>query len=940
MGLGLLQRDSELAALERLLHEVRAGAGRLAVVEGPPGVGKSSLLRATAGAAEESGMQVLRAWAGPLEQKAGWGIARQLFAPLVGTGAPDDDGGGWDRLEGGPARLARRVLDPDPVAPAPRGDAAHAASYGLVALTTDLAERAPILLVVDDVHWADHPSLRWLVQLTRQLRELPLGLLCAVRSGEPPAAPELLGELLAAAPEPPIRPRPLGPDAVEAIVTRRMPSAGAAFAHACHAACAGNAFLLGALIDELPAQGVEPSDDVAARLTAYGPEQVARTVELQLSRLPNGAVALAHAYAVLGRGVLLRQAAELAGLEVAEAGLLADRLAAVGILTAAGNGLAHPLVESALYRSLPPGERSLLHRRAAELLAAERAEVETVGLHLVHAEPASDPRTVEWLQAAATRAHLRGAPETAATFLRRALAEPPSAPGLVADLHCELGLELAAHVQPGAREHLREAVERATTPEQRLRIALAGSRGVGLAGHFDDAIEIAREGLAEAAGDRVLRGQLELEMVCSMMLSATTVAEGYERVRAHRAAAPDSLWQIPLAWVESVGGGRPPERTRERLARVLEEVTPPRGTDSLVSTWTKFILIANGDFDTARRLCDSLVETARPQGWLIALAHGSFVRAIVLVHLGRIREARADAEVSFRFKRTNSPPAALVWSLFPLVEALTELGEPDEAEAVLAAGLPTGDPPEGTLSGAFFLERRARLRCAQGRYDEAHADLLRAADWWERLRVRHPAGAAWRVLDAEVLVALGDRGAARKRALEHLALADACGLPEPRGAGLRALALSAEPSEAVELLERAVDVLGPSPARLEHTRALVALGAALRRVNRRAEAREPLRQALDQAERGGMRLLADRARHELRAAGARPRRTALTGIDALTPSERQVADLVAQGHGNREIAHQLYVSRRTVETHLTHAFAKLGVASRTELVELLEPETV
>jgi DNA-binding CsgD family transcriptional regulator len=154
-----------------------------------------------------------------------------------------------------------------------------------------------------------------------------------------------------------------------------------------------------------------------------------------------------------------------------------------------------------------------------------------------------------------------------------------------------------------------------------------------------------------------------------------------------------------------------------------------------------------------------------------------------------------------------------------------------------------------------------------------------------------------------------------------------------------ALALTAPPEEAVELLERSVTLLAASPARLEHTRALVALGSAFRRVNRRSDAREPLRQALDQAQRGGMRLLADRARHELQAAGARPRRTALTGIDSLTPSERQVADLAAQGHANREIAQRLYVTRRTVETHLTHAYGKLGVSSRSDLVELLTVET-
>jgi DNA-binding CsgD family transcriptional regulator len=138
----------------------------------------------------------------------------------------------------------------------------------------------------------------------------------------------------------------------------------------------------------------------------------------------------------------------------------------------------------------------------------------------------------------------------------------------------------------------------------------------------------------------------------------------------------------------------------------------------------------------------------------------------------------------------------------------------------------------------------------------------------------------------------------------------------------------------VGLLEQAVGLLDPSPARLEHTRALVDLGSVLRRINRRSAARDPLRQGLELAERGGMLRLALRARSELGACGARPRRSAVTGIDSLTPAERQVADLAATGQSNREIAQRLYVTRRTVETHLTHAFAKLGISGRSELVDL------
>ena len=479
----LLDRDSDLAAIGRQLAAVRAGDGRVTVVEGPAGIGKSSLLAAAARFAEADGMSVARARGGPLEQDAAWGVARQLF--------------GRGERAAGAAALARRALDPETPEPALAGDAMHAAAHGLSWLAADLADAAPLLLVVDDVHWADAPSLRWLGQLARRLDELPLGVLCAVRSGEPVPEPELLAELLAAA-EPPLRPGPLGPAAAETLVRRDLPRADASFAHACHAVTGGNPFLLRALLGHLVAERIEPSEQVAAGLSTFGPEQVARSVERRLARLPDGAAPLARAYAVLGRTAPLRHAARLAGLECDEAAPLADALRAAGLLE--GDGLAHPLVAGALYRSLPPGERALWHARAARLLESERADAEDVAVHLLRAEPVADPATVATLRQAAALAGARGAPESAAGFLRRALAEPPLDPAVAADVTGELGQALAAYLHPDAPAMLRAAVERAASPEQRCELALRGARALGLGGHFPAAMDVARPVLDDPGG--------------------------------------------------------------------------------------------------------------------------------------------------------------------------------------------------------------------------------------------------------------------------------------------------------------------------------------------------------------------------------------------------------------------------------------------------------
>ncbi|GAA1858573.1 LuxR family transcriptional regulator [Asanoa iriomotensis] len=922
--MGLLQRDAELASLWRQLTEVRSGAGRLIVVDGPAGIGKSSLLAATAAAAARAGMRTLRAAGSPLEQDAGWGVARQVFAALRGAE--------WDRLAVGAAALARRALDADEAEPVRGGDAMHAATHGLTWLAAGVAEQPPTLMVVDDVHWADPPSLRWLAGLGRQLADLPLAVLCAVRSGEPPSDADLLDELLATAPEPPVRPGPLGSDAVATVVSARLPAAEPAFATACHAATAGNPFLLGALINHIVAERVEPTDAVAATLRTFGPEQVARSVGRLLARLPAGAAALARAFAVLGRDAPLRHAGELAELSADEVIGLADRLCAAGLLDRDGDRwfLVHPLVAAALHAQLPAGELSRWHARTARLLHAERADPETVALHLLHTQPVRDAATVDTLREAAARAAVRGAPQSAVVFLQRALAEPPPTRADEAEVRSELALSLAAQVRPDAPALLATAVELATTAEQRSRIALSGARALGLVGRFVEAAQLCRVGLDRAAGiapDR--RVQLEAELIANSWLDASTVDAARQRLRQPAAPHDDPAWQVVTACA-SLFDGVPATETLARLAPALDSGAID-GT--VVGTLAKFVLIDSGDLDTARAQCTALIEVARPQGWLVALTHGSFLRALADIRAGRIRDAEADARFAYEFKLPISPLPILMWTALPFVEALTQLDELDEAQRVLRTIGADGDLPPGLLATAHLLEARGRLSLARHQPGAAHADLCAAGDLWRAFGAAHPGLAAWRVDAAEALVALGDRAAARRLAQEHLELADRVRLPGARADGLRALART--PPAPVEHLQQAAALLDGSTERLEHTRVLVDLGAALRRGNQRVAARAPLRQALALADRGGMRLLARRARHELTAAGARPRRAAVTGSAALTSAEHRVATLAAQGCSNPEIAQRLYVTRRTVETHLTHVYAKLGVTTRADLTASL-----
>jgi DNA-binding CsgD family transcriptional regulator len=418
------------------------------------------------------------------------------------------------------------------------------------------------------------------------------------------------------------------------------------------------------------------------------------------------------------------------------------------------------------------------------------------------------------------------------------------------------------------------------------------------------------------------------------MLHVSTIGEARRRMheRSQETSALE-LWRVTQASADMLEN-RPAAETLALMRPALERHALAAEPGSLLTAVATLHLIANDQLQTAIALADALADVARPRGWLIALAHGSMFRAMALIRAGEIRDGDADARLAFDYKLPVAPAPAMLWCLTFLVDALVEGDQLADADAALIAARQQGAPPPGALPAPLLLQSRARLRLAQHRPEEALADAEAAGARAHELGLRHAVLASWRAEAVEALVILGEVPAARRLADEQLELAEHLGTPGARGAALRVLARTV--TEPISLLERAVETLAGSQARLEHTRALVDLGAALRRANRRADARGSLLRALELADRTGMRLLVRRARDELNAAGARPRRSALSGPGALTPAEHRVAQLAAEGHSNRAIAERLYVTQRTVETHLTHAFQKLDITSRTELAAALD----
>jgi DNA-binding CsgD family transcriptional regulator len=266
-----------------------------------------------------------------------------------------------------------------------------------------------------------------------------------------------------------------------------------------------------------------------------------------------------------------------------------------------------------------------------------------------------------------------------------------------------------------------------------------------------------------------------------------------------------------------------------------------------------------------------------------------------------------------------------------VLEVLIERGELGDAERLLAE---SGIADRGAGDDFTYhpmLHARARLRAARGDLDGARADFA-------ALRRRPGRWNTYLPLVPALLVApeLGEaREEERERAERMLREGQAWGTPRAVGMALRALGLAEGGERGLELLEESTRVLEPSPARLEYARALTDFGAALRRANRRSDARAPLRLALDLADACAATPLAERARQELRAAGGRPRRARTSGAQALTASERRIASMAAEGLSNPEIAQALFVTRKTVEAHLGNAYRKLGIRSRTGLAGAL-----
>jgi ATP/maltotriose-dependent transcriptional regulator MalT len=924
----VVERAAELAALDHVLSDLDGGQGSCVCVIGPAGMGKTTLVRVFADRAASDGCRTWLASAGELDGQVPFGVLRRLLdQPVRDLTAADRQS-----LEGGPARRALSQLwggAPAPSEPTDQGDMLHSLAWLLGALVAS----GPAAVIVDDAQWADEESLIFLASLRERLHHMPLAVIVAARD-ERGAEGRGLARLVADPDALVMRLAALSRTGVDAVLDERWPGVGAATAAAVHEVTDGNPFLVTALTDALGDRAGTVDADV---VRATVPASVVDLILARLSVLSPSAQSLAWSVAVLGTGPTA-VAAVLAGISIEQAGEAADDLRRIGLLADAPElAFRHSLLRSAVDATLGADARDRLHRTAARLLAdsGERGRSRAAA-HLLASAGVGDPWAVGILRAAANDALAVGAPQSAVALLSRAVDEPADTTVRPA-LLVELGTAQMRMFDPACIDTLGRAVDAIGDPVSRARCSLLLATALAYGGLHAQAAQTLAEARDQITG---LDRELELTVEAAWAAAALLVRDevGAARQRLDRFVDLDGATvgerRVLIQQLCVAAETNRPAATIRRLAeRVVGDwATPEQFPETADWAWPRLLLTNIGQFDEVRRLCDAGVAHAQTQGSVVGLVTAAFVRGFTELHAG----ALVDAERSFRQMLASAPGRGQRRSLLAdtlgnggLAQALALQGRVDEATDVLAR-LPRELPAHTPVNGAAMVWFGRAVTChAAGDHVGAVDAAVQAGAVGAGLDIDSPTWASWRPLMVRPLRALGRLDEAREIAAEHLALCRASDVPHLVGEALcLSGSVAADPDDGAALARQGVELLAGTGSRWRLGQGQLTLGVLLRRAGRKAEAREHLRESAGTLSACGAATDAAFAREELLATGARLTRT---HHRQLTPSETRVVRLALAGHSNAEIAAQLFVGRKTVETHLSAAYRKLGVTGRDDL---------
>ncbi|GGN47501.1 hypothetical protein GCM10012285_33330 [Streptomyces kronopolitis] len=934
----VLERAAELDALASMVRESLGGGRAVAVVEGPAGVGKSALLAWAAQHGHDQGLTVLQASCCAEERGLPFGAVRQLLEPAVLAAGPDERAS----LLSGVAECCRRVFEPDAdhvrisTDPSPTS---FPQIHALFMLALRLAERAPLLLLIDDVHDADPLSRQWLTYLARRLPSSRISLGVAHRMGANSAEDTLVAELRTQPGCRWLRPSPLSPRGAadwleDALGTELEPEVHSL----CRRATGGNPYVLGALADDLLRSGIPVVRAELLRLEALIARSLMHHLPVLMRRHSPSVLKVAATVAVLKR---VRDMALLSDV------VRLDQVAVAGAVTVLEHAglfepgppwqLPHPLVAEALLAQVGEAVGKQLRAQAASSLVALGGSDTEVGDLLLATEPEGLPWRVQVLRAAAQQAMDRFDMRTAREYLARALREPPAEADR-AQILARLRIT-EVHTNPAAADRLRTAVAEEAEPAERARLVPHLAGALTRTGHAEEAIglldafaaeipEADQESLYRLWAQGILLLLEQSPMLADMWITRGSIGQG---LNGH---TPGQRFLLATLALQTTLTGRGSHTAVILAEHALGRFDPP--TDPMLTgafaimallhadrlkeaaRWYKE-LIANG-LERQPPLLRSLVLSQRAK---LAFRLGDLHSAL---ELGREAVTLASADQRYR------PYAAA-----QVVHALLELGDIPEATRVCRSAFE--EPVGNHWSWTPLLASRAQLRLVQGQHEAALGDLEECGRRQVAGGYDNPAMAPWRSQAALIHGHFGDLATGTRLAREELELARKWGSPRTMAASLRVLGMLTTGPSALEALSEAVTLLETTQARTDLAHAVTDLGQALYEAGQTEPARARLRQALALAEASCAQPLAERAFQALLATGARPRRKRQSGIHALTDRERRIAVLAAEGMTNQQIAAELFIARRTVEFHLTRVYRKLGVDGRANLAETMtEPE--
>ncbi|MEU3642645.1 AAA family ATPase [Lentzea sp. NPDC034063] len=876
----LLERTGELRRLTEALDRARRGSGGRIVVTGPLGCGKSALLDALR--ARATGFRVLTATCSALERDFAFGVARQLLDPVLAQ-----DGA---RLLSGPAGLARPVFEED--TPVDSVFAVQeAAISGLTALLRAIGAEQPVLLLIDDLQWADDPSLHWLVTVAAVLENEPVLLVAATRDSTRglPGSTE-------------IRPEPLSPRAVAELVEHRTglrPDED--FVAACHAVTGGNPMFLCAVLHHV----TSPTADQVPHVRELRPARLRERLVRDLATQPFFAQDFAKAAAVLGEDELVGRLAGLTDRQAVEAQRVLDQ---------AGLVLGRPVIRDAIEESMPVGERDDWQAKAVKLLHDNGRPAEQVAARLLTVTAAQGPWAIEALGEAAATALRRGAPEVAARYLRRALRYVARDSEQRARLLVDLATAERLFDPAASVRHISYAVPLFREVEERaaalVRIA---PTALGSAPRpVRDLIDHVAAGLAH---NQELAYRLEARQRYAWHADPALLADSAQRLQQISGATPGERELQIVLLDAAMLTARLPAHEVAAIARTVLRQEPPHPTHvhTALPLLIKVLAAADAAHEAVPWLDQAFGQATTTVEQALIRAQQSFV----LMHLGKPGEARAAAEHAVDLAvldwRGDTTTAAI-----GLIAVAVDLRDP-ALIAKLLASRPDRDEPAGVE--AVYRMLHAMGEALAGEHAQALERLQDCGRVFDAAGWRNPVLLPWCVHVARLHAQLGDFAAAREAAMAGWDRAVEWGAPLGIGRALTVLGRYTPGGQGLEMLREAVEVLHANP--FERAKTLLHLGAR-ERADGDPQAQRRLSDAYQLAVDSGAERLAQRIAKELD--GNSP------GIVvALTRAEFKVAGLVVRGLTNAEIADELAVTSRAIEKHLTNSFRKLGIRRRTEL---------